>query len=172
MESIADAAELEPQPNARTFYIYQLVRINIPLFWEASKYDVQQRSVVGEELITLLEHKLDEEVAELEQAITAIEVLEELADIHQVISDLHHATHPDESYAIEGTDSFMRRYSIDEEMVEQRVREKAERNGGFIDDEGGVFVRRFTVPDDVPATDEWLSYFLANPEKYPTTPPA
>ena len=97
----------------------------------------------GRELQVALCNKLHEEADEVHAAATKEELIEEIADVQQIIDDL--LMHSDISVA-------------DLKVVQTAKREK---KGGF---SKGIYIEKVYMPND---DDKWAAYCRKNPEKYP-----
>lgn len=90
-----------------------------------------------------LADKLHEESDEVAAAIGTADLVEELADIQQIVND------------------FCVLANISGARLEACRLEKFKRKGGFLD---GQYVVKVTMPDE---TDKWVTYCRKQPQKYP-----
>lgn len=97
----------------------------------------------GRELQVALCNKLHEEADEVHAAATKEELIEEIADVQQIIDDL--LMYSDISVA-------------DLKAVQTAKREK---KGGF---SKGIYIEKVYMPNN---DDKWATYCRKNPEKYP-----
>jgi len=95
----------------------------------------------GEAHVQALLEKLTEEANEARVA-TSDELIEEIADVQQVLEDLK------------------RKLKLSDAQVLEVQKRKNEQSGAF---SKGIFIEEVTVPD----TDEWAAHFRANPDRYP-----
>ncbi len=126
-----------------TFKYAKLVRDNIADFHVKSGHSPTVRYLKGKELIKALCAKLHEESDEVDGALNRDELIEEIADVYQILEDL---------CSIE---------SIDRLEVESIRIQKASRKGGF---KRGVYIEKVEIPND---DDKWARYCRRQPEKYP-----
>lgn len=124
------------------FKFDKLVRDKSPQFLQDSGIKVFHRDMRQDEFITLLKQKLLEEVQEVNTALSPDKMLEELADLLEVI------------YALTTGQGFSLA-----DLEAQRLQKKEDR-GGF---EDRLYVAAVEIPDNNP----YLSYYRADPEKYP-----
>lgn len=97
----------------------------------------------NDELVVALCKKLREEADEVDEALNEQELIEELADVQQIIDDLCAVT------------------GISKVILEEQKKQKADKKGGF---QKGVYISTVTIPDE---NDEWAVYCRKSPEKYP-----
>lgn len=126
-----------------TFQYNKLVRNNIPGFHVEAGHEIVSRRLRIVELAQALAEKLREEAAEVAEARTTDDLIEELADVQQVIDDL---------CTVSG---------ISRQQVYDVMLDKAERKGNFL---AGQYVETVTMPDE---DDEWVAYCRNSPDKYP-----
>lgn len=129
-----------------TFRYKKLVRDNIRKFHETKGHAVTGSVLSGAELRQALCEKLHEEADEVNAALSRDELIEEIADVRQILDDL------------------CRVESIDQAEVQTAQQEKADKKGGFMT---GQFIDTVTIND---ASDEWVAYCRARPDKYPEVP--
>ena len=84
----AGATVVCPQPNSIESHLDKLVRDRIPDYIQASGEFVQVQSVEGDALLNLVRRKLIEEAYEVAGAADADELVEELADLSEVVRAL------------------------------------------------------------------------------------
>ena len=125
-----------------TFKYDKLVRDNIPSFHEDSVHTIVSRTLTGVKLSNALIAKLHEETDEISGSLTDSELLEEIADVQQIIHDLC-ATH-----------------GFTKDDLEAMRSKKAAKKGGFLK---GQYIDTVTMPTD----DEWVEYCRRSPDKYP-----
>lgn len=125
-----------------TFKYSKLVRDNIPTFHLEAGHSIDSRALTGSELSNALIAKLHEEADEIDSALTHEELVEEIADVQQVITDLCDAN------------------NITIEQLTEAINKKAARKGGF---SKGQYIETVTMPTD----DEWVEYCRKSPDKYP-----
>ena len=126
-----------------TFQYNKLVRDNIAGWHEENGHIVTVRYLEGAELTKALCEKLHEEADEVHAAASQKELIEEIADVQQIIDNLclHLGITSEEIYAIQ--------------------KEKRDRKGGF---DRGVYIEKVHMPN---ADDKWVQYCRKSPEKYP-----
>ena len=125
-----------------TFRYDKLVRDNIPSFHDDSGHTIVSRTLTGKDLSDALIAKLHEETDEISDSLTDAELLEEIADVQQIIDDLC-ATH-----------------GFTKDDLETVRAKKAAKKGGFLK---GQYIDTVTMPTD----DEWVEYCRRSPDKYP-----
>lgn len=128
--------------NMPTFKYSKLVRDNIPTFHIKAGHSIVARTLTGAELSDALIAKLHEEADEIDGALTHDELIEEIADVQQIITDLCAAN------------------NITLETLTEVIKKKAARKGGF---SKGQYIETVTMPTD----DEWVAYCRKSPDKYP-----
>lgn len=126
-----------------TFKYSKLVRDNIPRFHEESGHIIDWRALRGSELMRALARKLHEEADEVDGALSHDELIEEIADVQQIINDLCVVS------------------DISQAELLAVMDKKAARKGGFTK---GAFIETVTMSDD---DDKWVTYCRQSPEKYP-----
>lgn len=129
--------------NMPTFRYAKLVRDNIPRFHEESGHTIKSKNLSGKELVRALAEKLHEEADEVDGALSREELVEEIADVQQIINDLCAVS------------------SISIKELTHMINKKAARKGGF---SKGAYIDTVTMPDE---NDEWVAYCRKSPEKYP-----
>lgn len=125
-----------------TFRYDKLVRDNIPEFHRESGHTYVGRKLEGKELVNALVAKLHEEADEVDGALSHDGLVEELADVQQIIDDLCTVS------------------SISKKDMTTVMTKKAARKGGFLQ---GEYIETVTMPTD----DEWVAYCRNAPDKYP-----
>ena len=126
-----------------TFRYAKLVRDNIPGFHIESGHTYVGKKLEGKELVDALVAKLHEETDEVDGALIRDELVEELADVQQIINDLCVVS------------------SISNEELLAVMTKKTARKGGFLQ---GEYIDTVTIPNEA---DEWAAYCRQAPEKYP-----
>ena len=126
-----------------TFRYAKLVRDNIPSFHIESGHTFTGRTLKGKELVDALVAKLHEEADEVDGALSPDELIEELADVQQIIDDL---------CTVSG---------IRKEDMTNVMAKKAARKGGFLQ---GKYIETVTMPTE---DDKWVVYCRNAPDKYP-----
>lgn len=126
-----------------TFKYAKLVRDNIWRWHEESGHTVKGQMLQGAELRKSLSDKLHEEVDEVSLAASRDELIEEIADVRQILDDLCAET------------------GISEAEVTASQAKKLARKGGFRE---GRYIETVTIPRE---DDEWAQYCRKGPEKYP-----
>lgn len=129
----------------RRFRVEKLIRDRLPQIMRDQSLTVFDRRMDTGEFIARLKEKLVEESREAAASDTRADLIEELADLAEVVAALTDAAGitPDEIEAV-------------------RLKKHAER-GGF---EDRVFNAAVEAPDGTPAID----YYLARPLQYPEIP--
>ena len=97
---------------------------------------------MGNQILHKTDLKLVEEAQEVCEANRRHEIIEELADVLEVI------------------DGMCRAYGIDFNEIVQAKKEKHQKRGGF---ETGMYVESLTMSEDNPR----INYFRSSPHKYP-----
>lgn len=128
----------------KSFKVEKLIRDRVPIILREKGIVVHARAMEQEEFIQKLKDKLLEEAEEVRQSQTPEELLEELADLLEVIQTLSSAT---------GLTMY--------EMERKRI-EKRQVKGGF---DEKVYNHRVEVEDTNPA----IAYYLNKAAKYPET---
>ncbi len=118
-----------------------LVRDKIPDFLESKECIVQKTILSAEDFDRALREKLIEESAEVRLALSKDALIEELADLHEVI------------------DALLRHLSIDKGDVVAAQLKKKETKGGF---ENRIFVSEINFEDQNPIA----CYYQKNSKKY------
>lgn len=126
-----------------TFKYSKLVRDKIPSFHIEAGHTIDSRVLKGKELTTALIAKLHEETDEISNTLTHDELLEEIADVQQIINDLCTVN------------------DISQEQLHTILSKKADRKGGFLE---GHYIETVSIPNE---DDEWAEYCRRSPEKYP-----
>lgn len=125
------------------FMFDKLIRDKILQLHIDAGHDILYRNVEGRELKEKLRLKILEEANEIPiREKNDEEIIEEIADVQQVLDDLK------------------RHYGITDLQVTEAQNIKFIKKGGFSD---GVFIESVTLPED----DEWVRYYRNSPEKYP-----
>lgn len=126
-----------------TFRYDKLVRDNIPAFHREAGHSIVSLTLRGKELATALIAKLHEETDEINGALTDDELLEEIADVQQIIDDLCIV------------------HGFSREQLAHVIHKKSAKKGGFLQ---GAYIETVTIPDE---DDEWVRYCRKSPDKYP-----
>lgn len=125
------------------FAFRKLIRDNILEKHVEAGHAIQHRILSGKELKEALRTKLHEEADEIPVRDKADEeIIEEIADVQQIIDDLKSV------YGLNGSE------------VADAQKKKHAKKGGF---QKGIFVDTVEVSED----DEWVPYYRKSPEKYP-----
>lgn len=126
----------------RTFRKNKLARDKIIAHMESIGAQVRWRYLPDQEYSTALANKLIEESQEVKGALSRTELIEELADVYEVIEALkkYHAL-------------------TDQEILDAKMKKYTDR--------GGFFERKYIETVAYPEGSYWEDYCLANPEKYP-----
>ncbi len=125
------------------FQYAKLVRDNIKKWHEEAGHTVIATQLRGDDLKTALMHKLQEECDEVMATTDRTELIEELADVRQVIQDLCNVA------AISGSE------------IDAIRMKKLARKGGFSKE---VYIEQVTIPNE---EDMWANYCRKDPIKYP-----
>ena len=125
------------------FQYAKLVRDNIKKWHEEAGHTVMATQLTGDKLKTALMHKLQEECEEAMATTNRSELIEELADVQQVIQDLCNV-------------AAISRSEIDAIRIK-----KLDRKGGF---SKGVYIEQVSIPNE---EDTWAKYCRKDPIKYP-----
>ena len=126
-----------------TFKYAKLVRDNIWRWHEENGHTVTGQKLQGVELRKKLGEKLHEEADEVSAALSREEIIEEIADVRQILDDL------------------CAEEAITESEVVAAQTKKSARKGGFRE---GRYIETVTIPNE---DDEWAQYCRKSPEKYP-----
>lgn len=126
----------------RRFSMEKLGRDKIEDFFTNEGAVSRVRTLSKDELVLALKHKLLEESQEVFSSPDKENLIEELADVKEVILSLMHFS------------------NITEEMVEEKRLSKRDSLGGFMK---GTYFYYVDIPDN----HADLQYFLERPEKYP-----
>lgn len=125
-----------------TFLFNKLIRDKILTLHLENGHEVVYKKVNGVELKKYLTQKLHEEADEIPVSDEKTnEVIEEIADVQQIINDLK------------------LQYGISDEELEAVRQVKFDKKGGF---ETGNYIETVTLPED----DKWATYYRNSPEKY------
>lgn len=126
-----------------TFQFNKLIRDKILQLHIDVGHTMTYHNLKGEALKEKLRDKLHEEADEIPvRADADNEVIEEIADVQQILDDLK------------------REYGITDEQLSKVQKAKFDKKGGFAD---GIFIETVTLPE----RDEWVKYYRKSPEKYP-----
>ncbi|MCX7343047.1 MAG: nucleoside triphosphate pyrophosphohydrolase [Proteobacteria bacterium] len=128
--------------NNRRFKVDKLIRDKVPNYLRNRSVQTNERVMGQDEYLERLRNKLFEEAKEVIGAKNKEELTEELGDVLEVML----------AYAKENNISF-------EDVDKVRIRKKNE-YGGF---EGKVYNASVELNSD----DDYINYFLSNPDKYP-----
>ena len=125
------------------FQFNKLVRDKIvPNMIKNGQKPLGKRILGRKEYITELKRKLKEEVEELLNVHKSSELKEELADVVEVI------------------DYLVKELGVSKKEFKELQKDKIRKNGGFKEK---IFLESVCVSED----NEWFSYFINNPDKYP-----
>ncbi len=124
------------------FELNKLVRDGLRDEYERTNQNPVFRELSIDELKTQLARKIIEEANEIRVNSRPDEVIDEVADIRQVLDDI---------VAI---------YDITEEQVKLAQQKKYDKKGGFAN---GVFVETLELDD----SDPWVGYYRKNPDIFP-----
>lgn len=126
----------------KKFLCKKLVRDLCHLWLEKKNITAVILPLRREALMEALKAKILEEAAEIAEAKNSEELLEEIADLQEVL------------------ESFVKCCGIDPVLLEKKRKEKKERMGGF---EEGLYIDYIEVPHDSPH----LTDYSLRPHKYP-----
>lgn len=126
----------------RRFRVEKLIRDRLPAMMRADGLTVFDRRLDDQEFVARLRDKLVEEAREAAASETRAELVQELADLAEVIAALSSAA------------------GVSAAEIEQARVEKHAERGGFGE---RVFNAAVEAPDGTPA----IAYYLARPEQYP-----
>lgn len=126
----------------RRFKNNKLWRDNAPALMEKMGSVVHVKQLSDQEYDCELRIKLCEEAQEVQTAQSSIAVIEELADVYEVI------------------DSLIALHKIDKEQILRAQKNKRDQRGGFMH-------RAYVTVVDHPVGSYGETYCLAAPEKYP-----
>jgi predicted house-cleaning noncanonical NTP pyrophosphatase (MazG superfamily) len=126
-----------------TFKYAKLVRDNIPGWHRENSHTVHGRQLSSDDLRAALIKKLREEIDEIESASNMEELIEELGDVEQIITDLCAVL------------------DVSKDKFTSIIAKKTDRKGGFLK---GEYIETVTIPDE---SDKWAKYCRQNPIKYP-----
>jgi predicted house-cleaning noncanonical NTP pyrophosphatase (MazG superfamily) len=125
------------------FQYKKLVRDNIWGWHIERGHEVDGKKLTGFELRKALCEKLHEEADEVDAAQSHEELVEEIADVRQILDDL------------------CAEESISEHDIATAQKAKFKRKGGFRE---GNYIDTVTMKDE---NDKWVLYCRKSPEKYP-----
>jgi len=94
-------------------YYRKLIRDNIPYIMDEKSVEYETTVVLGEEYRLELKRKLVEESEEVSHVNTKGELIDELADVLEVVR------------------AFQKEYEIDDQLLSQKVQDRLEKKGGF-----------------------------------------
>lgn len=124
------------------FELNKLVRDGLRDEYERTNQNPVFRELSIDELKTQLARKIIEEANEIRVNSRPDEVIDEAADIRQILDDI------------------MAIYDITEEQVKLAQQKKYDKKGGFAN---GVFVETLELDDN----DPWVGYYRRNPDIFP-----
>ena len=124
------------------FELNKLVRDGLRVEYEQTNQNPVFRELSIDELKTQLARKIIEEANEIKVNSQPDEIIDEVADIRQILDDI------------------MAIYTITEEQVKLAQQKKYDKKGGFAN---GVFVETLELSDD----DPWTEYYRKNPDIFP-----
>lgn len=126
-----------------TFQFNKLIRDKILQLHSDAGHVMNYERLQGKALKEKLREKLHEEADEIPiRDVVDAEIIEEIADVQQVLDDLK------------------RKYGITAEQVSEVQAIKFDKKGGFSE---GVYIKTATVPEG----DKWVEYYRKTPRKYP-----
>lgn len=125
-----------------TFKYDKLVRDKIAKWHEEAGHSVELKKLNDEELLRALCDKLHEEADEVGSASDTEDLIEEIADVQQILDDI------------------CAQKGISKSDIENARKAKENKKGGF---KNGVYIDSVTMPED----DEWVEYCRKDPVKYP-----
>ena len=128
--------------NKYCFKMDKLIRDLVPEMMRSRGMTLLARTMERDEYIQRLKDKLLEETNEIIEAKTSAELLEEFADVFEVIHAL------------------AKECNLSMEQIETKRCEKKQKNGAFGQ-------RIYSAAIEMDADNENISYFLARPAKYP-----
>lgn len=126
------------------FHCEKLVRDRIPDLIAEPGSEVEVLTLNRKDHITALKDKLQEEVAELLRATSREEIIDEIADVKEVL------------------DALILKLAISQTEVDEAKRNKCFKNGGF---DRGLFLKTVVAPENSVIAER----FLKDPLKYPKT---
>jgi predicted house-cleaning noncanonical NTP pyrophosphatase (MazG superfamily) len=124
------------------FELNKLVRDGLKNEYERTNQNPVFRELSIDELKTQLARKIIEEANEIRVNSRPDEVIDEVADIRQILDDI------------------MAIYDITEGQVKSAQQKKYDKKGGFAN---GVFVEILELDDN----DPWVGYYRRNPDIFP-----
>ena len=124
------------------FRVQKLIRDRLPAIMRAQGLQVFDRRLNDAEFIVALKDKLLEEAQEVGAATSQVDLIDELADVMEVIAALADAS------------------GVPLQAVEERRQAKRAERGGFAE---RVFNAAVEARDGLPAAE----YYLARPMQYP-----
>ena len=124
------------------FRVQKLIRDRLPSIMRAQGLQVFDRRLNDAEFVVALKEKLLEEAQEVGAATDKTDLIDELADVMEVIAALAEAS------------------GVPLQAVEQRRQAKRDERGGF---DERVFNAAVEARDGLPAAE----YYLARPTQYP-----
>lgn len=127
----------------RSFKVEKLIRDFIPEILKSKGIVMHTRVMEPEEFIQRLKDKLLEESEEVRQTKNSDELLEELADVMEIMHTLA---------AAEG---------LSMELIEKKRAEKQHLRGGFAD-------RLYNHQVDLDEHNQEIAYYTTRPEQYPS----
>lgn len=125
-----------------TFKLNKLVRDKLPAIYKSLGQKALTRKLTKAQLSKALVEKIIEETSEITDQTSKTELIEEIADIQQVLDDLK-STH-----------------GIPDSKVAEIQAKKKVKKGGFLQ---GIFIETLTLADG----DKWIDYYRAEPERFP-----
>ena len=125
-----------------TFIFSKLVRDKIGQMHIDAGHKLTIKNLSGQDLVKALCEKLHEEADEVSSALSRDELIEEIADVQQVLNDL------------------CKLQNINKDTLEDVRMKKESLKGGFTK---GVYIDQVHMPVD----DEWVAYYRRAPSKYP-----
>lgn len=124
------------------FVFNKLTRDKVRQNFDAAKADIECENLTGSALLKALKEKILEESQEVFDAKNNAELIEEIADVQEVIRVL------------------LKTANISEEEVAKAQADKLQKRGSF---EEGLFIHY----GDIPIDNYWHEYCMNAPKKYP-----
>lgn len=130
------------------FQLNKLIREKIFVAMQADEFILEKQDLSNNDYFVELKNKLMEESHEVQQAKNDEELVDELADVLEVIS------------------SILQLKNIKMERVTSRQHAKKNERGGF---SSKYKINSIKLSSDNELHAKWIKYFSTNPEKYPLT---
>jgi predicted house-cleaning noncanonical NTP pyrophosphatase (MazG superfamily) len=126
----------------KRFKVEKLIRDRIPEILGPKNIFVKERIMPNDEYIYQLKLKLLEEAQEVLDSTNLDELIEEMADVFEVLHAIINAN------------------SIDSGQIEKKREEKGRKSGVF---NRKIYCEYIEISPD----NSWIEYYLKSPEKYP-----